>query len=112
VDIGGNTSTVDSGDPNPGEFGVRFRSDVSGLLPGLRFYKSTTNTGTHIGNLWSNTGALLATANFSGESSTGWQQVNFGSPVAVTAGTTLCRKLLFADWSLFARPELLHHQWS
>ena len=81
-------ATVDSGDPNAGEFGVRFRSDVSGFITGLRFYKSATNTGTHIGNLWSNTGALLATANFSGESSTGWQQVNFGSPVAVTAGTT------------------------
>ena len=79
---------VDSGDPNAGEFGVRFRSDVSGFITGIRYYKSSTNTGTHVGNLWSNTGALLATATFSGESSTGWQQVNFASPVAVTAATT------------------------
>jgi hypothetical protein len=31
---------------------------------------------------------LLATATFSGETSSGWQQVNFGTPVAVTANTT------------------------
>jgi hypothetical protein len=80
--------TVDSGDASAGEFGVRFRSDVSGFITGIRYYKSATNTGTHIGNLWSNAGALLATATFAGESSTGWQQVNFGSPVAVTAGIT------------------------
>jgi hypothetical protein len=30
----------------------------------------------------------LATATFSGETASGWQQVNFSSPVAVTAGTT------------------------
>ncbi len=80
--------TVDGGDPNAGEFGVRVRSDVNGFITGIRYYKSAGNTGTHIGNLWSNTGTLLATATFTGESSTGWQQVNFGSPVAVTAGTT------------------------
>jgi hypothetical protein len=80
--------TADSGDPNAGEFGVRFRSDVSGFITGIRYYKSAANDATHIGNLWSNAGALLATATFSGESSVGWQQVNFGSPVAVTAGTT------------------------
>ena len=80
--------TVDGGDSNGGEFGVRFRSDVNGFITGVRFYKSAANTGTHIGNLWSNTGALLATATFTGESATGWQQVNFGSPVSVTAGTT------------------------
>ncbi len=34
------------------------------------------------------TGTLLATATFSGESSTGWQTVTFSSPVAVTKGTT------------------------
>ena len=79
---------VDSGDPGGGEFGVRFRSDVSGFIIGIRYYKSAANAGVHIGNLWSNTGSLLGTATFTGESSAGWQQVTFGSPVAVTAGTT------------------------
>ncbi|MCO6008571.1 DUF4082 domain-containing protein, partial [Actinoallomurus purpureus] len=31
---------------------------------------------------------LLASATFTGESASGWQQVNFSTPVAVTANTT------------------------
>ena len=46
------------------------------------------NTGTHIGSLWSSNGTLLARATFTGESASGWQQVNFATPVAVSAGTT------------------------
>ena len=74
-------------DSNAVEVGVKFTSDVNGLLMGVRFYKSSTNTGTHIGNLWSSTGTLLATATFSNETASGWQQVNFTSPVAIIAGT-------------------------
>jgi hypothetical protein len=75
-------------DTNAVELGLKFRSDVAGSLAGVRFYKSASNTGTHVGNLWSSTGTLLATANFSGESASGWQQVNFGTPVAINANTT------------------------
>jgi hypothetical protein len=89
---GYNTSTVpstpDSGDGSPIEVGVKFRADYNGYITGIRFYKSASNTGTHVGNLWSSSGALLATATFSGESSSGWQQVNFSSPVAISANTT------------------------
>ena len=70
------------------EVGTRFRSEVDGLITGLRFYKGPTNIGTHVGHLWTRTGQLLATATFTNESATGWQQVNFGTPVAVTANTT------------------------
>ena len=41
-----------------------------------------------MGRLWSSSGSLLATATFSGETSSGWQTVTFASPVAVTAGMT------------------------
>ena len=75
-------------DPNAIELGVKFRADQNGTIAGVRFYKGATNTGTHVGNLWSATGTLLATATFSGETSSGWQQVNFPAPVAVTANTT------------------------
>jgi hypothetical protein len=60
---------------------------VSGYITGIRFYKSAANTGTHVGNLWSASGTLLATATFSGESVSGWQQVNFSNPQAVQANT-------------------------
>ncbi|MEO6031856.1 MAG: N,N-dimethylformamidase beta subunit family domain-containing protein, partial [Burkholderiaceae bacterium] len=72
-------------DPNAVELGVKFRSDVNGFITGVRFYKGTGNTGTHIGSLWTSTGTQLATATFSGETGSGWQQVNFANPVAVTA---------------------------
>jgi hypothetical protein len=75
-------------DQTPIEVGVRFRSDVAGSISGVRFYKGAANTGTHVGSLWSNTGTLLATATFAGESATGWQQVTFATPVAVAANIT------------------------
>lgn len=69
------------------ELGVKFRSDVAGTITGIRFYKASANTGTHVGNLWSNTGTKLATTTFTNETASGWQQVNFSSPVAITANT-------------------------
>jgi hypothetical protein len=69
------------------ELGVKFQSDVSGFITGVRFYKGVTNTGTHVGNLWTSAGALLATATFTSESASGWQEVDFATPVAVTANT-------------------------
>ena len=80
-----NPSANDSGSV---ELGVKFYSDVSGFITGVRFYKGSGNTGTHVGHLWTSTGTLLATATFTGETASGWQQVNFATPVAITAGTT------------------------
>ena len=37
------------------EVGVKFRSDTDGFVTGVRFYKGTGNTGTHVGHLWSTT---------------------------------------------------------
>jgi sulfur relay (sulfurtransferase) complex TusBCD TusD component (DsrE family) len=79
--------TVDGGPDSAVELGVKFRSDVAGSITGIRFYKATANTGTHSGHLWSSTGTLLASATFTGESASGWQQVNFATPVAIAANT-------------------------
>lgn len=70
------------------ELGVKFRSNVAGYVTGIRFYKGTGNSGTHIGSLWSATGTRLSTATFTGETATGWQTVTLPSPIAVTANTT------------------------
>lgn len=75
-------------DGQPIESGVKFQADINGFITGIRFYKGSGDTGTHTGTLWSSTGTQLATASFSGETSSGWQQVTFAAPVAVTAGTT------------------------
>jgi hypothetical protein len=72
------------------ETGVRFRSSVDGFITGIRFYKTSTpvpNSGTHIGELYTNTGTRLAAATFTGETAQGWQQVSFVTPVAITANT-------------------------
>ena len=49
---------VDS-DPNAVELGLKFTADLNGTVTGVRFYKYATNTGTHIGSLWSTTGTRL-----------------------------------------------------
>jgi probable HAF family extracellular repeat protein len=69
------------------ELGVKFQSAVAGRVTGVRFYKGPQNTGTHVGTLWSATGTVLASATFTEETSSGWQQVNFSNPVPITPGT-------------------------
>ncbi|OLC50454.1 MAG: hypothetical protein AUH43_05110, partial [Acidobacteria bacterium 13_1_40CM_65_14] len=84
-------STIPLGaDPDTGnvEIGTKFRTNVGGTISGIRFYKFSANTGTHIGSLWSSTGTKLAGATFAGETASGWQQVNFATPVTITANTT------------------------
>jgi hypothetical protein len=80
-------SVAADGDTASVELGVKFRSDVAGRITGIRFYKGTGNSGTHVAHLWSNAGALLATATFQSETASGWQQVNFTTPVNITANT-------------------------
>ncbi len=70
------------------EVGVRFRASNAGYVTGIRFYKGTGNTGTHVGSVWNNAGTRLATVTFTGESTTGWQTATFSGPVSVLANTT------------------------
>ena len=80
--------TTDSGDGSGVSLGVKFTASEAGYVTGVRFYKSTANTGTHTGSLWSADGTLLARATFSGESASGWQEASFDHPVQLAAGTT------------------------
>src|SRR6185503_3542687 len=74
-------------DGSPIETGVKFRVTTAGYITGIRFYKGASNTGTHIGHLWSSTGTKLAEITFTGESASGWQQMSFTTPVAVAINT-------------------------
>ena len=80
--------TPSSNDANAVELGVKFQSYLDGFITGIRFYKGALNTGTHTGNLWSASGQNLASAVFTNESPSGWQQVSFSVPVAIQANTT------------------------
>jgi len=90
VNLFGNATpgTVNEQDPNAVEVGVKFQANVAGTISGIRFYKGSQNTGTHIGNLWSSTGTLLAKATFTNETASGWQTVTFSTPVQIQANTT------------------------
>jgi len=79
--------TPSSTDKKAVTLGVKFYSDVPGTVNAVRFYKGTSNTGTHVGNLWSSTGSKLAEVNFTGETASGWQQANFSAPVSISANT-------------------------
>ncbi len=81
-------SGPEANDPSAVELGVKFRSDEPGYITGLRFYKTSGNTGTHVGHLWTADGTQLAEATFTNESASGWQQVDFDNPVAIDADTT------------------------
>jgi hypothetical protein len=70
-------------DPQAVELGVRFAVSTPGSVVGLRYYKSPQNEGTHIGSLWSASGAVLARATFHNESRAGWQTVFLNKPIAL-----------------------------
>ncbi|MGB4786353.1 MAG: DUF4082 domain-containing protein [Candidatus Acidiferrum sp.] len=101
-------ATIDNGPDGPLELGVSFKTDTSGTITGIRFYKSAANTGLHKGHLWSRTGALLATVTFTGETASGWQQANFSTPVAIKANTVYVASYQSANghwsvnWNYFA----------
>src|SRR5436309_4816146 len=73
-------------DSNAVEIGVKFIANGSMQVQGVRFYKGSGNTGTHVAHLWNSAGILLATQNFTNENASGWQTVLFTSPVRVNAG--------------------------
>jgi hypothetical protein len=72
----------------PVELGLKFRSDVSGRVTGVRFYKGPGNSGTHIGHLWNASGGQLGEVTFINETATGWQQAFFMTPIDIQANTT------------------------
>ncbi|MGC2324658.1 MAG: DUF4082 domain-containing protein, partial [Terriglobales bacterium] len=80
-------SLVEASDTTAVELGVKFKADFDGTISGIRFYKGVDNTGPHVGNLWTASGALLGTANFSGETGSGWQEADFSSPIAIGGNT-------------------------
>ncbi|MGP2490070.1 DUF4082 domain-containing protein [Mesorhizobium sp. PUT5] len=85
--LGDVPATVTEDDSNAVELGVKFQSSSDAQVLGIRFYKGPQNTGTHVANLWSSAGTLLASATFTGETASGWQTVTFASPVAISANT-------------------------
>lgn len=70
------------------ELGMKFQLAKAGGITAIRYYKSAGDDGVHVGHIWSSTGTLLASATFSNETASGWQQQALTSPLLVQAGTT------------------------
>ncbi len=67
--------------------GVKLRPKVQGEITQIKFYKGTTNTGSHIGKVWTVDGTVLGSVTFTGETASGWQTMTLGAPVSVDAFT-------------------------
>lgn len=80
-------------DGNAVVLGVKFRTTENGLIKAIRYYKGPGTTGTHTGHVWTSAGVLLASATFTSESASGWQEVRLSQPVVVTAGVTYIASL-------------------
>ncbi|TAV82630.1 DUF4082 domain-containing protein, partial [Rhizobium leguminosarum] len=69
------------------EVGVKFQSNVVGDVTGIKFYRSANDNGQNVVDLWTTTGTKLATATFTNTTASGWQTVNFTTPVTIAANT-------------------------
>ncbi len=87
-DDGDNPSTGPARDGTSLQLGVAFTADTNGQIAGIRFYKTPDNTGTHTVALWGLNGSKLASATAVNEVASGWQEVDFSTPVTIAAGTT------------------------
>lgn len=70
------------------ELGMKFQANAAGQITAIHFWKDSKETGTHVGNIWSSTGTLLASVTFTAESASGWQVQQLTSPLAIQANTT------------------------
>ncbi|MBY2919518.1 DUF4082 domain-containing protein, partial [Rhizobium leguminosarum] len=70
------------------EVGVKFQSNVIGDVTAIKFYRNANDNGQNVVDLWTTTGTKLATATFTNTTASGWQTVNFITPVTIAANTT------------------------
>ncbi|MEI7929359.1 MAG: DUF4082 domain-containing protein, partial [Verrucomicrobiales bacterium] len=83
-----NQTPASTGADSDYELGMKFRVSQPGAITAIRYYRPNAETGNHTGRLWSAAGTLLATATFTGESTSGWQQATLTNPVTLAANTT------------------------
>lgn len=76
-------------DRNSVELGIKFSSSGAGSISALQFYRSSAQTRSYTGSLWSASGTRLATASFPASSVVGWQTAKLTKVVRVAKGQTL-----------------------
>lgn len=68
------------------ELGLIFRKPRRGRITAIRYWRSPSDTGAHVGRIWRN-GVLLSTVAFVDEQGSGWQQQALASPLVIDADT-------------------------
>ncbi len=69
--------------------GTRFTSSVSGFIKGLRFFGADDVSATpsdYTGQLWTNTGTLVASGTFTSVSAGSWNELHFATPILINPG--------------------------
>ncbi|MHC4464224.1 MAG: DUF4082 domain-containing protein [Planctomycetota bacterium] len=66
---------------------MRFYSDVDGYITAIRFWKSPSDTGIHMGKIWDEHGQMLTSVTFEDETASDWQEQALPAAFAITANT-------------------------
>ena len=83
-------SNPDATDGTAYELGMKFQSSAAGQITAIRYWKSPSETGSHIGKVWAGTGGAnpLVTVTFANETASGWQEQALTTPLNIQANTT------------------------
>jgi hypothetical protein len=98
-----------SGQGQTWEQATRFSSTDAGFVTYIRFYKHCSETGTHVGRLWTDTGTQLARVTFTNETQCGWQKAKLTPPIAISAGVKYrvsynINSYVAKTWNVFHSP--------
>lgn len=89
---GSGPPATDASDGVPYELGMQFQSSVAGTITAIRYWRADSEAfadNSHVGNIWSATGSLLASVSFVNETAGGgWQEQLLAVPLAIAANTT------------------------
>ncbi|MBD2606891.1 DUF4082 domain-containing protein [Scytonema hofmannii FACHB-248] len=70
------------------ELGMKFRSAKNGQIVAIRFWKAVSESGSHVGKIWTANGVLLASCTYTNETASGWQEQALSTPLVIQANTT------------------------
>jgi Domain of unknown function (DUF4082)/Bacterial Ig-like domain len=69
------------------EMGVKIQVDQAMQINAIRFFKSSLETGSHIGRVWTASGQPITQVTFQNETSSGWQQQALVTPLTLAPNT-------------------------
>ena len=79
------------------DVGVKFESSETGFVTGIRFSRGPATTERTSATSRDSAGALLASGTFTNETASGWQEVDFATPVPIAAETVYIASYYTAD---------------